>query len=326
MESTIKKPLKFFFRFFKKGYLIHWNNFFKEDPRLEPDIKVVEINKKKEYVTTVAFHNNGEESVYTAYYKDVITSTLEEESKKSIHVLKANIKELSKEGKNFSYYLEAILGELNELRGIILNTQFLLKYDSFIESIYKITLFIITEYPLIIIGKEKLPVIKAAKKFEKDQAKNKDHKSEDINKIKVFSWKDKTEGVSNTEKLYGVIKGIAVEEDNNTLKSLKIAFSGKALPLDAPLKIKWIFKKGENTKPPLIRIFNLLMNELKVIGHIDSVKTYTDTLEFIFVDELGNKLQHTKNSYYEVIRTKKIPTKEQELHKKIRNLFPDTET
>lgn len=244
MNSTKESPLQFFYDFFLKGIYAHRNKFLNQDPNLSlADLEIIEINKKEEFIKTRIFVS-GEWILSIEYYKNALSTLLSEQVKVSIGLIKSQVKEISRSGKSFYFYLDAVLGDLNEIRGIIKKSRFLTKYDSCIGSIYKITSFILETYPshfkniesqLIAESEEYNKIIEAD--INPSKAKTHKTKKRTMNKIIAFQWKD--ENPMNTLLLYECLKNNAIEPESGTSDKLKLAFSGKELK--EPLKIKWIF-------------------------------------------------------------------------------------
>ncbi len=323
MNSTKESPLQFFYDFFQKGIYTHRNKFLNQDPNLSlADIEIVEINKEAEYIKTRIFES-GEWILSIGYYKDVLASTLSEQVKISIDIIKSQVKELSREGKSFYFYLDAVLGDLNEIREIVSKSRVSTKYGSCIGSVYKITSFLLKTYPSHF-EKNESPVIIETKTCNIEKKSHKNIKeAPNVNKppkgnILAFKWKD--ENPMNTILLYDCLKSAAIKVETDTLNKFNKAFSGEVLT--EPLKIKWILtKSGKHVKPPLVRVFDLLINKLELIAPVAGNTQLASKLEYIFVDPNGKAIKNIKYVYKNNAKTEHLSPVETELLQSIENKF-----
>jgi hypothetical protein len=327
MKSTKDKPLQFFYDFFQKGIFADRKKFLEQDPNYEDSyLKIIEINKEKEYIKTIVWEEEeGRGLENYSYYKDVLSSLLSEQVKLSIGLIESQVKEISRAGNNFYFYLDAVLVDLNEIKDIVKKLKISTKYDSCIVSIYEIASYLIKNYPNHF-EKNKSPVIAETEEYMKGiiadinsiNAKRLEQERRRKNKITAFQWKDENPG--NTLLLYECLKNIAIKNESDTLGKIKLAFSGEEIK--EPLKIKWIFlKNGKHPKPSLIRVFNMLINDLKIVAPVSGNPEIANKLEYIFVDQNGKPIQNIKNVFKNNAEAKNLTSLEKRLLQSIRDKF-----
>lgn len=294
-ESSINKPLEFFkvfltsdgFYFYYEGLLSEKDNIIE---KYGSSVSIPSI----EYELNIKFQGESDKSI------DFI-----EEKIASFHFDKSKIE---------SYLIHIV----NDFVYIITNNNSISKlsdYPMFRKILYQFIDHLFKRYNAFISPKD-FPIYEEAKLFLqtnihtfKDQNRNdtvqlKDPpNSKKIIEIRGFKWI--SDPNRNTYHLYDFLVANKVIASENTANIFEIAFSGEKI--EKPLKIRWLYRtKRGDTKPVIIKVIKLLMDEMTVIEKIPVQAHLAKTIEVIFVDSDGKPITGTQTTLSDMKKSKGI--------------------
>ena len=297
-ESDIKNPLAFFEYFFEYGGYHKKLKQFHSHPEVIYDL-VLDVNEAEDYIEYK--HNNDEGISYPRrnYFITDIEKRLKYQSLISCNLIDNNINTISGEGKSIIHYLKLQFDKLIFLRRVILNDIVLSKYVASLASINQIILYLVSHYPSTISEihsssiEEIIKLLSSGVTLKTDNvsATTSNNSTKTLKRLNstYFKWKNNSE--DNTKNLYKVLTENGVVPNHpDTYKKFVKAFSGE--PMNEPIKIVWMFySRSTFTKPSLIRVIKLLMDELQLIEKIKNKNQLARLLMNIFVDLKGNPLK-----------------------------------
>lgn len=320
-ESALDKPLEFFNYFICENGLSNYKKQFFSGLDLEtfgfPVIKIDKMNYTYSYYYA---NDDGAVEVREVSLFNNIKKTLEAQENISLLFINEKIHFLNDKGIEVTNYLKLILGELSRLSEIIKNKPELLN-NNLNQNIYNIVKKIYDKYNLFI--NKQIPIISEALNFKQanqiTETKKITNPPKEEKKVTAFKWKNNPE--KSKVLINNVLTTLKIIEENDISK-FETAFKGEEIK--EPLNIKWKLKSSHNSySAALIRFIKLLI-KLNLIDSVDNAEIANKIKKlFVAVDgipfnNLGVKVNDKTDNPKGI--------KENELHLKINELFPDKNT